>query len=386
MTTVRMLAILAFALCWARAADDSLPASTNIRGAEYPRVHSDLRVTFRFNAPTAQKVLVDTGRGNQDTGKNGLGGPYEMVRGADGFWTVTTPPVVPGFHYYHLVVDGVSVNDPSSQTFYANGERSGIEVPEKGADFFLPKDVPHGEVRERWYHSKVTGLWRRLFVYTPPGYDNAKTRYPVLYLQHGGNENETGWVKQGHVAFNLDNLIAAGKAVPMLVVMDCGYANRPGETPPPPGTPLRAGSAFEELVISELIPMVDGTYRTIADREHRAMAGLSMGSRQTLQITLTHLDKFSYIGAFSRPPSPDFDPKTDYGGVFADAPAFNKKVHLLWFGAGTEEPGIYGSLQQTRAALDKLRVKYVYFESPGLAHEWHTWRRDLNDFAPRLFH
>lgn len=163
------LAIVALAVCGAQAADDSVPASTNIRGAEYPRVHPDYRVTFRFNAPTAKKVLVDTGRGNEDTGKNGLGGPYEMTRGEDGFWTVTTPPVVPGFHYYHLVVDGLSVNDPASQTFYANGERSGIEVPEKGADFFLPRDVPHGEVRERWYHSRVTGEWRRLFVYTPPG-------------------------------------------------------------------------------------------------------------------------------------------------------------------------------------------------------------------------
>jgi enterochelin esterase-like enzyme len=386
MNKIRIVSMVIFAVALTAAADDSIPAATNIRGAEYPRVYPDGRVAFRFNAPNAKKVAVDTGQGNPDTGRNGFGGPYDMTRDEKGVWTVTTPPVVPGFHYYHLVVDGVSVNDPNSQTFYANGERSGIEVPPKDSDFYQPHDVPHGDVRERWYHSKVTGQWRRAFIYTPPGYDSSSARYPVLYLQHGGNENETGWVKQGHIAFNMDNLIASKKAVPMLVVMDCGYANRPGETQQPAGSAQRAGSAFEEVVLTELIPMIDSTFRTLSDRDHRAMAGLSMGSRQTLQITLTHLDKFSYVGAFSRPPHPDFDTKTAYDGVFANPAVFNRQVHLLWFGSGTEEPGIFNSLKETRATLEKSGIKFVYFESPGLAHEWHTWRRDLNDFAPRLFH
>ena len=208
------------------------PASTNIRGAEYPRIHDDLRVTFRIKAPDAQKVefgFFDNKR-------------YAATKGEDGFWTATTDPVVPGFHYYRMFIDGVQVNDPASQTFYGTGkDTSGIEVPEKGVDYYLPKDVPHGEVRERWYFSKTTQDWRRIFVYTPPGYDtDRETRYPVLYLQHGGGEDETGWPNQGRMSFILDNLIAAKKARPMIVVMEQGYARRPGEAAPPPAPPRPA--------------------------------------------------------------------------------------------------------------------------------------------------
>src|SRR5579862_3067187 len=192
---MKRFAAIAMLACaaMAQAPDDSRPASTNIMGAEYPRIHSDLRVTFRVNAPMAQKVLVQPGGAD-----NGLGaGPYEMVRDDKGVWTVTTPPAVPGFHYYWLMVDGFAANDPSSETFYGYGrESSGIEVPEKGVDFYDAKDVPHGEIHVKWYHSKVTGLWRRAYVYTPPGYDGERTRYPVLYLNHGSGENETTWPRQ----------------------------------------------------------------------------------------------------------------------------------------------------------------------------------------------
>ena len=211
---------------------DGVPAPSNIRGAEYPRIHPDLRVTFRIKAPDAQKVdfgFFDSQR-------------YPATKGEDGFWTATTEPQVPGFHYYRVFIDGAEVNDPASETFYGTGkETSGIEIPEKGVDYYLPKDVPHGEVRERWYFSKTTQAWRRIFVYTPPGYDTDRdTRYPVLYLQHGGGEDERGWPNQGRVGFILDNLIAERKARPMLVVMEQGYARRPGDAAPVPGPPRPA--------------------------------------------------------------------------------------------------------------------------------------------------
>jgi enterochelin esterase-like enzyme len=386
----RTLWLLAFTvgLCWAQTGGDSRPASSNARGMEYPRVHSDLKITFQVKAPTAQKVQVvppEAGGGPGGLGK----APFDMVKDKDGVWTVTIPPVVPGFHYYWLLVDGVAVNDPASDTYYGfNKPTSGIEVPEPGVDFYDAKDVPHGEVRARWYFSKITGLWRRAHVYTPPGYDaNPKTRYPVLYLQHGGGEDENGWTKQGHANFILDNLLAAKKAQPMIIVMDCGYATKPGEAPAAtqPGRPAAPRNYFPEVMIQEIFPMIDANYRTLADREHRAMAGLSMGAGQTLQITLANLDKFSYIGSFSGGALSTFDLKTSYNGAFADPAAFNKKVHLLWLGAGTAEESHVTSTTAAHEALDKAGIKHVVFFSKGTAHEWQTWRRDLHDFLPRLF-
>ena len=378
---------LACVASWAQAGADSQPATTNARGAEYPRVYADGRVAFQVKAPTAQKVQVQPGPAAGVA--SGLGkGPFDMVIDDKGVWSVTVPPGVPGFHYYWLLIDGVEVNDPSSDTFYGyNKPTSGVEVPEKGVDYHLARDVPHGDVRMRWYHSKVTGLWRRAQIYFPPDYDaNRNARYPVLYLQHGGGEDETGWVKQGHANFILDNLIAAKKAKPMIVVMDCGYAMKPGEAPvaAQPGQPPAPVNHFEEVVIQDLAPMIDASYRTIADRDHRAITGLSMGSGQALQIALTHLDKFGWIGAFSCGALRDADPKTAYNGVFKDAASFNKKVHLLFLGAGTEEPH-YGWVKPFHENLDKMGIKNVYFESPGTSHEWLTWRRDLSDFVPRLF-
>ena len=377
---------------------DTVLAPTNIQGAEYPRIHPDLRVTFRIKAPDAQKVVF----GFFDSQR------YPAKKGEDGFWTATTEPQVPGFHYYRVFIDGAEVNDPGSHTFYGTGkDASGIEVPEKGVDFHLPKDVPHGEVRERWYFSKTTQDWRRAFVYTPPGYDNDRdTRYPVLYLQHGGGEDETGWPKQGHVAFIMDNLIAERKARPMLVVMERGYARRPGAPAPsfrPPPRPAAPGqsppprpdfsrmfSAFEEVMVKDLIPMIDATYRTIPDRESRAMAGLSMGGMQTFLVTLKHLDLFAHIGGFSGGGGGfggvPFDPKTAHGGVMADADAFNRRVRLLWLGIGTAEPQrMYESVRNYHGALEKAGIKHVYYESPGTSHEWLTWRRCLHEFAPLLF-
>jgi enterochelin esterase-like enzyme len=365
-------------------ADEGEPSATNLPNAQYPRVHADGRATFRLKAPDAKKVQVFTNYGL------GPRGHWDMTRGGDGVWALTSPPIAPGFHYYGFLVDGVFVNDPGTDTFFGTGKpTSGIEVPEAGVDFFHPKDVPHGEVRSRWYPSKVTGQTRRVLVYTPPGYDADPARkYPVLYLQHGGGEDETGWAKQGHVHFILDNLIAEKKAVPMVVVMERGYATKAGGQPAPP-TPGRGsgGGAFEDVVVKDLIPMIDSTYRTLADREHRAIAGLSMGSGQALQIGLTHLDAFSAVGAFSGV-FRQADPKTAYGGVFADPAAFDQKLSLLYLHSGDQglDAGIHTAAEALYDALRKGGAKNVVFrDAKGLGHEWQTWRLAFHDFAPRLF-
>jgi enterochelin esterase-like enzyme len=298
---------------------------------------------------------------------------------------------VPGFHYYWFVLDGAAVADPSSETFFGYGKQvSGVEVPEPGADYYAAKDVPHGELRAAWYHSMVTGQPRRAYVYTPSGYDaEATKRYPVLYLQHGAGEDERGWGNQGRMNFILDNLLAAGKATPMIVVMDKGYATRAGASAPAPGArgpgPLGDFSAFADVLLKDLVPTIDARYRTLADREHRAMAGLSMGSMQTLQIALTHPDTFAYVGGFSGPVFGPFEVKTAYNGAFADVQAFNGKTKLLYLSAGTAEGRIHDGVQKMHEALDAAGVKHVFAESQGTAHEWQTWRRALNDFAPRLF-
>jgi enterochelin esterase-like enzyme len=382
-------------LCWAQEVSDFQPATTNVWGAEYPRVDSTGRVQLRVKAPEATKVRVNFWSGPK----------VEMAKQSDGFWTLTTPPLVPGLHYYTFVVDGAEVSDPNSHAFFGGGKHaSAVEVPEPGSTYYSIQAVPHGQVREVWYHSKVTGTWRHALVYLPPNYDaQSKVRYPVLYLQHGGGEDETGWIRQGRANFILDNLIAAGKCKPMIVVMAYGYARRAGQTPPdltgiPAGSAerLRAmqsmTAAFEDDVTQALIPFVDKTFRTIPDRNHRAMAGLSMGGMQTFQITLNHLDLFSYIGGFSGAGGMlmlgerKLDPKTDYNGAFADPTAFAKKVRLLWLGVGTEEPErMRAGIQRLHTSLLEAKIQHVFYESPGTDHEWQTWRRDLRDFASRLF-
>ncbi len=367
-----MLAMVAVAMaCGAQPqpAAESSPAPTNVAGAEYPRVTPDLRVIFRVKAPDAQKIEFDLGR------------RYPAVKDAEGFWTATTEPQAPGFHYYWLVIDGVQVNDPGSETFYGTGKQaSGVEVPEKGVDYYLPKAVPHGDVRERPYHSSTTGEWRRAYIYAPPGYDTDRNRrYPVLYLQHGAGEDERGWSNQGRMAFIMDNLIAERKAVPMLVVMERGYARKAGETPAPAGVPAPPGAnrqfqAFEEVETKDLVPFIDANYRTIADRDHRALAGLSMGGMQAYVIGLDHLDIFSYIGGFSGAGGGfgggTFDPKTAHNGVMADAEVFNRRVHLLFLSIGTTEPKrMQDGVRGYHDNLSKAGIKTVLYESPGTSHE-----------------
>jgi len=358
---------------------DSQPASSNVRGALYPRITSDLRAIFQLKAPDARKVQLM------------LGKPFDMVKDDKGIWSFTTEALVPGFHYYFLIIDGVQVSDPASESYFGWGKMSsGIEVPEAGVSYYSLKNVPHGDVRQKWYFSNTTQAWRRCFVYCPPDYNsNLDRKYPALYLQHGSGEDERSWSVQGKADIIMDNLIAEGKALPMIVVMDQGYAVRAGAPAPVPGQQPSGPSAFEDVVIKDLIPFIDSNFRTLSDREHRAMAGLSMGGMQTIQITMSNLDKFAYIGGFSgagRFSGAGLDVSKDYNGVLADADAFNKKIKLLWIGIGTSEPqNMYKAVNGFHMSLSAAGIKHVYYESPGTDHEWLTWRRSLNEFAPLLF-
>jgi enterochelin esterase family protein len=369
--------------CWGQAGDNPRPAPTNLVGQAYPQIHSDLSVTFQVKAPDAQKVQVQ------------LGKRFDMEKGADGVWSVTIPPQVVGFHYYSLVIDGVSVSDPASHSFYGTGrDSSAIEIPEtSGAEYSTIQDVPHGVVRSQLYFSKVTGQWRRCFVYTPPGYDaNKSTKYPVLFLMPGFGEDETGWFTQGRGHIILDNLIAAGKAKPMIAVTDNQFtALKPGEAPLVLGGRERPaagarpnfgnyGATYTEVLLNDLIPTLEAAYRILPDRENRAMAGLSMGGMQTFLTTLAHLDKFAYIGGFS----PGL-PEAQINEIYKDPAGFNKQVKLLWLGTGTVEEAGNPNIRVLHEALDKAGIHNVFYESPGTAHEWLTWRRDLNQFAPLLF-
>ena len=416
-------------------ASQAVPATTNVPSAEYPRVSADGRVIFRLRMPSAQSVQLEGGQGLCPE-------RIPMTKDAEGVWNLTIGPSVTGFHYYWFNVDGVAMNDPGSETFWGYGkETSGIEIPDPmsidtdlpnvpinpvNPTIYAPHDGPQGQLEEHWYLSRTTGNWRRSFIYTPAGYNesaNSNTRYPVLYLQHGAGENETGWGRQGRVNFILDNLInplpvrgsfamfrgpVGPKTKPMIVVMDNDYATYAkqvsgSENLDPSSRYLSPETeAFGSVMMNDLIPAIDNTYRTIADRDHRAIAGLSLGAIETLAVALTHIDTFSSIGAFSlpffggippRPPSarmpspaqPPFDPKTTYGGVFADAANFNERVRLLWFGAGTAEVRLNDALRENVAKLAAQGIKPVLYQSPGTAHEWLTWRRCLNEFVPRLF-
>ena len=394
-------------IAWAQPPADCKPNSLNIPGAPYPCVLPDNRVVFRVEAPDARKVTVRLGSG------------FDMSKETDGLWYATTTPQVVGFHYYTISIDGAVVADRATRTFFGSGfDNSGIEIPESEAEaaYYSLQNVPRGQVRQRWYFSKVTGAWRRAYVYTPPDYDaDASAKYPVLYLLHGWGENEQGWHVQGHVDVIMDNLIAEKKARPMLIVMDNLNAVKPGESaalfhargavtqavpqPPPaqpaPGAAGRGaagrgamrplGSAvFTEMMLTDLVPMVERTFRAAPGRENRAMAGLSMGGMQTFTTVLANLDTFAYLGGFSGSSGGrgGFDPATSNNGVFADAAAFNRQVRLLFLGIGSAEgPGTKTFSEQ----LTQAGIRNVYYESPGTAHEWLTWRRCFRDFAPRLF-
>jgi enterochelin esterase-like enzyme len=375
------------------APSDSKPSVLNAPGNQYPMVDSQRRATFRITAPNAKSVVVSLGR-------------LALTKDDNGVWTGTSNPLAVGFHYYTVQVDGATFNDPGTQTFFGSSRwSSAIEIPDPAGDFYQFKEVAHGVVRVHPYYSKIQKATRRAFIYTPPGYDGSSQRYPVLYLQHGAGEDETGWHAQGRVNLIMDNLIAEGKAKPMIIVMEngggsalfargnAGAAPRPagaapGAAPAPAGggpgrgAPGVLNNNFDQILLTEVIPMIDANYRTLTDREHRAMAGLSMGGGQTLTIGLGHLDTFSALGVFSGARATT-DIETAYNAVFADAEAFNKKVSTFYVSIGTTE-NVEGA-RTFHKALEDQGIGHVYYESEGTAHEWQTWRRSIHGFAPLLF-
>jgi enterochelin esterase family protein len=385
--------------------EDFKPSALNQPGKQYPEVNSQRRVRTILRAPNAQTVLLDIG-----------GVRYPMTKGEDGVWMGVSNAQDEGFHYYQLNVDGVSMPDPGAQMFYgASRWGSGVEIPAHDQDFYALKDVPHGQLREIHFVSKVANATLQCFVYTPPDYDKGTKRYPVLYLQHGAGEDDHGWGGQGYTGRIMDNLIAEGKAKPFLIVISNSYlviggagggrgpapggagrgpapTGQPGATPPAgapatPGAPAGPGgpgrgrgfvltnTPFEHALIEEIIPYIDANFRTLADQPHRAMAGLSMGGMYTHGITLAHIDKFSHIGMFS-------------GGSIGvseikDIADFKKKVKLVFASYGSRENG--ATAKTNADELNKAGIKAVYYESPLTAHEWQSWRRSLHEFAPLLF-
>ncbi len=361
--------------------EDFKPSSVNQPGKQYPQVNSEGRVRVQISAPEANRVQLDIGAVK-----------YDLTKDEKGVWTGESAPQDEGFHYYQLNIDGASVPDPGSLYFYgASRWGSGIEIPAHDDDFYALKDVPHGQVREHIYFSPTNNAIRRCFVYTPPGYDqDLNKRYPVLYLQHGGGEDETGWSSQGRANLIMDNLIAERKAKPFIIVMDNGTWRMPGGARPPQGTQRTPGSwpppgwadGFRNTLVKDIIPMIDASYRTLANQQNRAMAGLSMGAMQTRVITLANSDVFSQVGMFSGGSITPEDIENN--------PDFLKNVKLLFISYGSREveSGRFNMGSDPKSNVEFLKNKGLnshYYVSPNTAHEWQTWRRSLYQFAQHLF-
>ena len=368
--------------------EDFKPATSNQDNKQYPMVNSQRMVRAQISAPNAKEVGLDI-----------AGKIYQMTKDENGVWTGTSEPQDEGFHYYQLNIDGASVPDPGSLYYYgASRWGSGIEIPSADQDFWQVKNVPQGSMGEVFYWSTYTEKMRRCHVYLPAEYfTNPTKKFPVLYLQHGMGENEYGWAEQGHTAQIMDNLIAEGKAVPCIIVMDNGLnTRRPGEQggfggprpqggqrpqgAPGQGGPRRGGfggfsEGFKNVLFNDIIPMVEKNYRVIADAEHRAYAGLSMGGMQAREITLANPDKFAYVGSFSSGAWNVDQVKNSEG--------FAQKVKLLFMSGGGKEN--MGCEEAAKNIHEQLGMKAVGYESPGTAHEWHTWRRSLYQFAQLIF-
>jgi len=400
--TILLMAAFVAVSASAQVTEDFKPASTNQEGKQYPMVNSQRMVRAQISAPEANSVKLDIG-----------GVKYEMKKDANGVWTGESAPQDEGFHYYQLNIDGASVPDPGSKYYYgASRWGSGIDIPAADEDFYTVKNVPQGSINEVYYYSSVTQQMRHGYIYLPAEYyANPTKKFPVLYLQHGMGENETGWSAQGKTGIIMDNLIAAGKAQPFIIFMDNGLnARKPGEQPmgfggPRPGgqrpqggarpaggqrprmsgadfakMARRMGGAFEEVLIKDIIPMVEKNYRVIADADHRAMAGLSMGGMQTHGITLNNPKTFAYVGIFSG--------GTIGADELTDVPDFKATNKVLFMSAGGKEKGMAegeGSVINAAEGLKKIGINAHSYISPETAHEWQTWRRSLYQFAQLLF-
>ena len=348
------------------------PAASNVRSARYPQILPDNRVVFRIKAPDAQRVQID------------LVKIYEMARDTGGYWIVTTDSISEGFHYYSLLIDGVALADPASETFYGMGRMaSGIEIPFAGGGYYAVKDVPHGDIRIKKYYSRVTNSWRQFYVYTPPGYDdNTNEKYPVLYILHGGGEDERGWATQGKTNLILDNLIAEKRAKPMLVVMMDGNFGTGGIA----GFGEQSLRMFENELRQSVIPFVEKNFRAKTDAGSRALAGLSMGGLQTLYAGIKNTNMFSYLGVFSSGWFANREElsKPQYDFMKANAAMINGNLKSLWVAMGGKEDIAYNNCKIMLDKFEELGVKYTYNEYPG-GHTWPVWRNNLYNFAQLLF-
>ena len=357
---------------------DAVTAETAIPGNDFPKVDKQHRAYFSINAPQAKKIIVDI-----------CNKKYEMQPQGQGNFMAVTDPLPVGFHYYFMNIDGVNFVDPASETFFGcNRESGGIEIPEgPEGDYYRPQQgIAHGQVRSIYYHSPNSkfGEWRHALVYTPAEYElakNAKKRYPVLYLQHGMGEGETSWAIQGKMQHIMDNAIAKGEAVPMLVVMESGDIKGPFRGGNNQAGRSEYGASFYPVLLNDLIPYIEANFRTKSDRENRAMAGLSWGGHQTFDVVLQNLDKFAWLGTFSGAIF-GLDVKTAYNGVFANADEFNKKIHYMYMNWGEEDFIKSGDIVKQ---LRELGIKVDSSESAGTAHEFLTWRRGLHEFIPHIF-
>ena len=340
-----------------------------------PEIASDGNVTFRLRAPEAHAVGL--------TGEF-MKGSKPLVKNDQGVWSVTVGPIAPEIYYYNFTIDGVRTIDPANPQVKTGSTPSTIQsildVRAGTPAFYDPHPVPHGEIRTHWYESKSLKTTRRLTVYTPPGYDRSPgTRYPVLYLFHGANADETAWTRLGRVNLILDNLLAAKKAKPMLIVMPFGYGVPPGLPQSAPGANT---AAFGRDLLEDVIPLIESRYRALSDREHRAIAGLSMGGGESLNIGLNHLERFSYVGGFSAGlRAAELQPM--FSSFLSNPKAANQQLRLLWVGCGTDD-GLFPTSEAFSKLLDDAKIKHVFHKSDG-AHTWINWRRYLNEFAPLLF-
>ncbi|MBI4902374.1 MAG: esterase [Acidobacteria bacterium] len=340
-----------------------------------PEVHGDRRVTFRMRAPKASDVTFFG-----DWMKPGSS--EKMQKGDGGVWSVTLGPLPPSIYLYSFTVDGVTIADPVNPRIKLRSQTSAsmVEVPATPAAIWQARDVPHGSVEINWQHSKVLGGEPRwIWVYTPPGYEQGKRKYPILYLLHGSNDTAGGWTLAGNMNFILDNLIAAKQAVPMVVVMPYGHAV-------PFGSPRELQSKntamFEDYLLKDVMPYVEKKYRVQTGREQRAIAGLSMGGGQTLNIGFGHLDLFSSIAAFSAAAPADFE--TRFASVLADSAGTNRKLKNLWIACGRQD-SLFDRNQKLSQLLKTKGVRHTFVPTEGL-HTYTEWRRYLGEFAPLLFH
>lgn len=361
-----MFSVLSGSICFAQSnppaiIEDFKPSSLNQPQQEYPQVNSQGYARFKILAPAADSVRVSLGLGGR--------GGTKLTKGEDGYWTGTTAgPLDEGFHYYNVKIDGGKFNDPGTLNFYGSVRwESGIEIPAHDQDFYALKDVPHGKVEQILFASKSTNTSRRAFVYTPPGYEKDKKKYPVLYLQHGWGEDETAWSNQGHANLIMDNMIAEGKVKPFIIVMTYGMTND-----------IKFGglrnfdiTPFQTVLVEELIPYVDSNYRTLTGPANRAMAGLSMGGMETRLITLARPEVFAYYGLLS-------------GGTYKPEDIKDKsKVKLIFLSCGSKEKP--DAVKSAATALKEAGFNAVSYISENTAHEFQTWRRSLHEMAPLLF-